>query len=168
MMFGAQLTPFWQERSPRERTVLLGGTGLLIALVAYGLLWRPMQQDLARMDDQLPRLRTQAAQLNYVGDEIARLRGKAPTGSLDSGQLASLIERSALSHGLKVTLTRKDKTGLRMSVTSERTPFSSWLSWVDEMHRAHRIVLVSGKIGSLDTPGWVRIEIELAPAVETK
>ncbi len=167
-MSRGDLQDFWQARSARERIVLVSGPALVVMLLGYVLLWRPMLQDSVRMEEQLPRLRAQAAQIGRAGDEIARLRGKAPAGSLDPAQLATLIERSAATHGLQGSISKADKNSPRVSAAFERVLFSAWVSWVDELHRNHRIVLVSSKLNALDVPGMIRAEAEFAPAAALK
>jgi general secretion pathway protein M len=155
---------FWLARSVRERVVLVGGLGFVIVLLGYMLLWRPMLQDIARLQEQLPRLRAEAAQIGRAGDEIARLRGKAPPGALNPAQLLPLMERSASNHGLQGNISKANQGSSRIGASFGRVAFSAWISWVDELHRNHRIVLVSSKLSALDAPGIVRAEAEFAPA----
>jgi len=163
-----QLATFWQARAVRERIVIVGGLGFVVVLLGYMLLWRPMLQDIARLQEQLPRLRAEAAQIGRAGDEIARLRIKAPPGALKPAQLPSLMERSAATHGLQGNISKANKERSKISALFERAPFSAWISWVDELHRNHRIVLVSSKLTALDAPGMVRAEAEFAPAAAIK
>ena len=159
-----QFADFWQARSARERIVLVGGLGFLIGLLTYMLLWRPMMQDVARLQEQLPRLRAEVAQISSAGDEIARLRAKAPHASLDKAQISALMERSAAAHGLQGSFVNADKERSTISASFARAPFNAWIGWVDELHRSYRIVLVSSKLSALEAPGLVRAEAEFAPA----
>lgn len=168
MTLRAGLQAFWQARSARERVVLAGGAGLILLITAYALLWRPLLIDLARMEEQLPRLRAQAAEVARAGDEITRLRAQAPAGALDPAQLASLIERTAATHGLQGRIAALDKSRSRVSVSLERASFDAWMNWVDELHRGHRVVLTSSKLSALDAPGIIRAEAEFALAAELK
>jgi len=158
------LATFWQARSARERSVLVGGFGLVVVLLGYMLLWRPMLQDIARLQEQLPRLRAEAAQIGRAGDEVARLRGKALPATQNQQQLLPLMERSAATHGLQGIFAQASNGPSRIRASFERAPFNAWISWVDELHRTHRIVLVSGKLSALDAPGIVRAQVEFAPA----
>lgn len=168
MTLRSSLQDFWQARSPRERRVLAGGFGLIVLVGAYALLWRPMLTDLARMEEQLPRLRAQAAQVARAGDEITRLRAQAPAGALDPAQLSALISRTAATHGLQGRVATLDKGRIRVSVSLDRAQFNAWMNWVDELHRGHRVVLASSKVSALDAPGIIRAEAEFALAAEIK
>lgn len=166
MSLGADLQQAWRTRSARERRILVAGLAVVLLLVTYGWLWRPMVADLARLQDQLPRLRAQAAQLDQAGDEIARLRARAPAGRIERAELGTLLTRSSAMHQIAGVALAPDADGARVKVTLERARFESWLAWIDELHRSHRIVLVSARLSALDAPGMVRIEAEFAPALE--
>jgi len=164
IVFRERLTDFWQARSTRERIVLTGGLGMVVMMLGYMLLWRPMLQDTARLQEQLPRLRAEAVQISRAGDEIARLRGKTPPVALHQAQLLPLMERSAATYGLQGNFAQASKGRANVLVSFERAAFNAWTSWVDELHRSHRIVLVSAKLSALDAPGMVRAQAEFAPA----
>jgi len=155
---------FWRERSAREQLVLGAGIAIVLALLGYGWLWQPMVADLDRLDEQLPRLRAQAEQMQRAGDEIARLRARPPGGAIDPSQLAALITRSAASHqltGLRIA-PETERRGIQVSM--DRARFNAWLAWIDELHRTHRLVVTNVRVHALDAPGMVRIEAEFAPA----
>lgn len=164
----AEAQRFWQARTARERLALILGLTLALALAGYGWLWRPMLADLARLTEQLPRLRAQAAQLQQAGDEIARLRAQAPGGALARDQLEALLARSAAAHQIAGLTLAVDPATQRVKLTLARTRFDAWLAWTDELHRSHRVVLASVRIAALDAPGMVRVEAEFALAAERK
>jgi len=168
MITRAGAVRFWRERSVREQTVLGAGIVVVLVLLGYGWLWRPMSADLARLDEQLPRLRAQAAQVREAGDEIARLRAKAPGGAIERSQLGALLTRSAASHEVSGLRLAPEAGERGAKVTIDRVRFNAWLAWVDELHRSHRLTLVAARVQAVDAPGMVRIDAEFAPATGTR
>jgi type II secretory pathway component PulM len=162
------LESFWQTRSKRERLALAAGSALVVLAACYAALWQPMSRDNARMDEQLPRLRAQVAQIARSGDEIERLRAKAPVGSTQPAEAASAAQRAAATFGLQGKIAATDQAGARIHASFERVTMNAWIGWIDELHRNHRLVLVKAKLSSADAPGWLRAEAELAPAAELK
>lgn len=158
------LRSFWQARSARERMVLAIGAVLVAVLASYGGLWRPLRADLERLADQLPRMRAQATQVKQAAEEIARLRGRAPAGAIERNQLAALLRRLAADHNLPTPALIADADTARVQATFERVGFDAWLAWIDELHRAHRVVVTSARVSALDRPGMVRAEVELTLA----
>ena len=154
---------FWQARSVRERRVLAGGIGLSAVLLVYATLWRPMVNDIAHIEEQLPRFRAEAAELAAAAEEHARLRAKAPANIVRPSDVESLLSRSAAGHGLEARVASSSGNE-RITVSVDRAPFESWIGWVDELHRTHRLVIAACRIGALDAPGWIRAEAQFAPA----
>lgn len=164
----AALRAFWRARSSREQHVLAGGLIALIALCAYGFLWRPMHADLARLGDELPRLRAQAMQTKLAAEEIARLRAKPPAGVINRTEVTPLVVRLASNHHLpKPSVNEEAGTG-RVTVVFDRVNVDQWMQWIDELHRVHRIALVRARLDALDAPGMARAESELGIAASAR
>lgn len=138
---------------------MMAGGAAVVALLFWGVLWRPLAKDNARLEEQLPRLRAQAARLARAGDEITRLRAQAPAAPTDMQQSRSILERSASVHGLTGGIFGNSPDGAhQISAQFKAASFSAWVAWVDELHRRHRVWLVSCRVIALDAPGMVRIE----------
>jgi general secretion pathway protein M len=170
MISRASLYQFWRARTHREQVTLLAGATALFLLTLWLLVWRPITQDNARLDEQLPRLRAQAAKVVRAGDDIERLRAQPSGGRLDVLQARSLLERSATAHGLSAGVIGKSSGDtVRIPVQFSAVSFAAWTGWVDELHRKHRLWLISCRIVALDTPGMVRIEAEFGgPAPDVR
>lgn len=157
---------FWGRRSARERRVLAFGAAAVALLAGYGWVWRPMAADLARMDEQLPRLRAQAAHIEQAAAQLATLRAKPPAGTVDAARMADVLGRAAADAGLANGKFAWDAGERRARASFERVGFDAWTAWVDGLHRTHRIVLAGARVQSLGTPGWVRVECEFVPAAD--
>lgn len=159
---------FWARRSARERRILAGGGILVALLLGYGWLWRPVQADLVRMEEQLPRLRAQAQQIEAIGTELAKLRTRPPAGVVAPSQLSPTLSRSAADAGLLHGSFIVEPGEQRVKARFDRVGFNAWAAWVDQLHRSHRLVLVAARIDALPAQGLVRIECEFSPAAETR
>ncbi len=164
----ARTARLWHSRSARERRVMTFGLVALLIMLGYAALWRPIARDQARLDEQLPRMRAEAAQLVQAAGEITRLRAQAPAGTLDRSQLAALLTRSAAARKLPGAVVSPAPDGQRMQVTFARVALADWIVWSDELHRAHRVALVATRIVALDAPGMVRIESEFVAATAAR
>lgn len=167
-MTTARSNRIWQSLGARERRVVAFGAIALVVMLGYAAAWRPIARDQARLDEQLPRLRAEAAQLRQAAGEIARLRAQAPSGTLDGSQLAALLARSAAARRLTGAVVTPAADGQRMQTTFARVALADWIAWADELHRTHRIAVVSTRIVALDAPGLVRIESEFAAATAAR
>lgn len=152
---------FWTARTTRERAVLISGTFALITFCVFELAWRPMLHDLERLDEQLPRLRAEVAQLRQAADELPGLKQKAIVRVVDPSKLRAILQRTAIDRGLNVSTMRE--VGSRIGVTIESASFASWTDWVDDLHRRHGIVVVSVRVVALDAPGMVKIDSTFGP-----
>lgn len=168
MRTSSMLSDFWSQRSERERRILVGGVVVVSLLAGYGWVWRPMSADIARMDEQIPRLRMQAQRIEQAGAELAKLRARPPAGIADSSQLSAMLSRSAADAGLANGSFVLDAAQRRARASFERVGFDAWAAWVDQLHRAHRLVLTAARIQSLAGPGMIRVECEFAPAAEAR
>lgn len=140
---------------------MIAGGIVLILFTLWVALWHPLANENMRLEEQLPRLRAQAAKMARAGDEIARLRAQASVSPTDMQQAATILERSAATYGLMSGIIGKSAdTGYRIPVQFNSASFAAWVAWVDELHRKHRFWLVSCRIVALDAPGMVRIEAE--------
>lgn len=168
MKVSESLAHWWSRRTHSERRTLAVGTLLLCALLLYGWAWRPMTADLERMDSQLPRLRAQAARMEQAGTELEKLRSRPPAGIVDASQMPALLERTAAAAGLANGSYAYDAGNRRTKVTFDRVGFPAWTAWIDQLHRTHRLVLVSVRIQPSSSPGDVRAECEFVSAAGDK
>jgi type II secretory pathway component PulM len=158
------LRDFWYARSSRERAALAAGAALILAMITYAFVVRPMRAELARLDDELPRLRAQAMQTRLAAEEITRLRAKPPAGAIERAQLKPLMARLAGTYNLPAPVIVDEPNSTPVKAMFERVNVDQWLQWIDELHRGHRIVLVRARVDALDAPGIARAEAEFVLA----
>lgn len=168
MSTAASLARLWHARSLRERRIVGGGAIVLVLLLAYGWLWRPLSADLARMEDQLPRLRSKAQQIEQASAEIEKLRSRPPTGTTGPNQMPAVVARSAADSGLAGGSFTFDAANRRAKASFDRIGFDAWAAWVDQLHRTHRLVLTAARVEAVAGPGWVRVECEFTSATDTR
>jgi type II secretory pathway component PulM len=152
---------FWYSRTDREQIALTVGATALCLFAFWNALWRPITQENAHLEVQLPRLRAQAVKLEKSGDEIAKLRAQISGTPLDMRQASAILQRSAVAFGLSDGVIGKSTDGISpVPVQFASTSFATWIAWVDNLHRTHKLWLVSCRITALDASGLVRVEAE--------
>lgn len=130
-----QLYGRWRTLQPRERVVLAGGGTLALIMLGYALFWAPLQRDLSRLREAVPRERAQLMQMRVQVREIAALRAQAPVAG-NSSNLLTTLERSAQEHKLRQFITRMEPdavNGVRVSL--DAVAFSALLEWLADLQR---------------------------------
>ncbi|HCN91475.1 MAG TPA: general secretion pathway protein GspM, partial [Oxalobacteraceae bacterium] len=66
---------FWLERNARERTILTAGAALIMLGLVYAVFFGPALNGRVQLQKSLPSLRQQAADMQAMAREAARLAG---------------------------------------------------------------------------------------------
>lgn len=121
----------WGRRSRRERQLLLGLAGLVLAVVGYTSIWQPARQRL----DIAERQYRQQAELN------ARIQHTEPTSDTNAATspLSVRVNDSATVAGLEITELDIDGDSLRLAVSGDANQLLDWL----DQHERDGVVLQS-------------------------
>lgn len=163
MSMGAALAAFWEDRSARERAVLLAAACLALVAALYVLLWEPGLAARRSLAATLPRLRAELEDMRAQRDEIAALRKELGAGSR-RGELQNLLRASTARTSFAKALERIDALA-NGSVLVQAAPvgFDAWLEWVESLQRELGVRLEACRIVALEQPGLVRVEARFAP-----
>ncbi len=127
---------WWRGLAPRERLALALGGAAALLLLAWGLLWAPLQERAARLREQVARQEAEVAWMRRAAAEAARLRAAAPR-TRPSGSLLGLVDRTARAAGLGQALARVQPQGeARVRVRLEGAPFDGLARWLGELAAA--------------------------------
>lgn len=155
------LKQFWAERAPRERSVLLIGGILLLAVIAYLVAVEPAWTGIARLEKSLPQQRANAAELEALLAEVKALKARPAVATMSATDARSALEGSLAKAGLKATRIVPLSDG-DIQLTFADVPVSKWAPWLAGIERElgarATAVTVTGREAA---PGNVDVELAL-------
>jgi len=127
---------WWQAREARERRVLQLGLALILASLAWLLLWQPLEQ--ARQA-ALARVATQRDTLTWMRGaatqvQVLRSAGTATATAAPAASLLGAVEQTAKGSAVAAALRQLDPEGddgLRVSL--EAVSFDNLITWLGRL-----------------------------------
>lgn len=150
-----QIVTAWQSSTLRERRVLLIGAALLMALLSWWLIDLSISAR-KKIQQQLPVLRAQSAQMQALAKEISALPASAPAALPLSQQE---LERWLTDSGLKaqqITVAENIVT-LNLSDAS----FSALTEWLQKMQREQRLFVTEVNVTARERLDRVDVTLSL-------
>jgi len=155
-----RLLSFWNERAPREKTVLaLLGAVVGLAIVYLALI-EPAVTGIQRLERGLPQTRTQAAQLDALLGEVKTLKARPQVATVSPAEARGAIDKSLAAAGLKAARIVPLSDG-DLQITLSNVPFASWVVWLAGIERELGARAISVTANSAGTPGQVDVELAL-------
>jgi general secretion pathway protein M len=155
------LKQFWAERAPRERSILMVGGILLLAVIAYLILVEPAWTGIARLERSLPQQRANAAELEALLAEVKSLKARPAVATMSATDARGALEGSLSKAGLKATRIVPLSDG-DIQLTFSDVPVSKWAPWLASIERElgarSTAVTVTGRDAA---PGNVDVELAL-------
>ncbi|MFZ5524475.1 MAG: type II secretion system protein GspM [Pseudomonadota bacterium] len=150
---------FWAVRGTRERALLSAGAMALVLGLIYLLLIAPALTGRERMNNDLPNLRQQVAQLQALSKQAATLSEKPATATaITRGSIEDALARNGMKpQSLQLT---GDYTEVRLAAVS----FAGTLAWLDDMQRTALLYVVDANIVALNQPDLVDATFTLRQA----
>ena len=145
------INDYLQQRTPRERLLLMVMAGLLAVLLLYSLIIEPFMQSREELKDLVSRNRDTYNSIRNAAAEARILRGGGATGTniprRGAQGLVGQIEQSARQKGLADTLKRIQPTGKSdIGIWFEKSRFETLLAWLAEMEHQHGLQVKSLEI----------------------
>ena len=154
----------WRQLAPRERRLILAGTGLLLATLIYLYLLEPMVTARERLTETLPGLRAQVVAMRLQAAEVERLRA-SPVPALPPGGVRAAIEASARAYGLTGRLKRLREGGRRLAQADfEAVAFDLWVRWVAQLQTQYGVRLESCRVQGRRENGTVDVSAVFSAA----
>ncbi len=148
------LLPLWRGRSLRERAVLAALAALLLVLAGYGLLWQPAAANSARLQQELPQLRTELARMQAMAAELAASRSRTKAVVPEGAGLQAALQQSLRDQGLSGQKLALRADG-RITLEWHDAPFSSMADWLDQARQKWRVRVVEAHVERTLHPGDV-------------
>ena len=147
------LMTLWQQRTRRERHLLLGmGVMLIIGLVYYAL-WQPWQsretqwrQTLTREQASLQWMRQQTPLLQQLRQQKSPAAPQEPT---------TVIMREAARHGIAIV--RLQPQGARLGISVQPADFQALMAWLDALGQVGMTTVTLTVAAVAQQPGRVTV-----------
>jgi general secretion pathway protein M len=153
---------FWDQRTEREKTLLVWGGGVLGVLIAWSVLWAPAQEGRGRLRESLPSLQRQLAQMTAESNEArplaAAVQGVAPTGAA----LKDALTASLGDHGLAAT--QVQVIGNAVQIQMKNASFPAWTNWVNDARKQFKVQVAEAHVSALKEDGQVDLTASLQPS----
>ena len=147
---------FWNERTPRERSILIVGGLLLLLLLVWFVLVDPALDGRARWQKDLPALRADYAQMQSLAQQASSV--PAATGAAKPAYRAT-IERSLNDAGLKPQSLNVGDELVRARFTD--VSFSALTDWLQRAQRDSRLVVSEASVNARERIDRVDASVSL-------
>ena len=154
------LLPLWRERSLRERAVLAALAALVLALLGYALLWQPATDNVGRLQQELPLMRSEWARMQAMAAELAASRSRTATVVPTGADLQAALQQSLQEMGLSAQKLTARADG-RITLEWHDAPFSRMADWLDQARQKWRVRVVEGHVERTPHPGDVNARLVL-------
>ncbi len=154
------LIPLWRERTLRERAVLGALAALILALVGYGLFWQPASDNIGRLQQELPLMRSELARMQAMAAELAASRSHTAAAVPAGTDLPAALQRSLQEMGLSAQKLTTRPDG-RIVLEWRDAPFSRMADWLDQARQKWRVRVVEGHMERALHPGDINAHLVL-------
>jgi general secretion pathway protein M len=156
----ARLREWWTGLARRERTAVAVATTLVAVAALYLLAIEPAWRTRARLAAELPRLRSQAADMQALALEAKKLRTRALSVDTPAQARAALAKLAAEKNLPSPTLQEADEQ--RILVTLRRADAASSLAWLKEASSELPLRISAARVVRT-APGIVDADVTLTP-----
>jgi len=146
----------WQQRSPRERVLLVLAAIAVAGAAGHALLYRPLVLDLHDSEHAAARARADVAVARQLADEVAGLAREPRTAPTADPRAAA--SRVAAATGLKDALTAIDVREGSVRVTFADVGLDAFAAFVEAAGREELLFPSEMLLAARVTPGRVRAE----------
>jgi type II secretory pathway component PulM len=151
---------WWIGLSRRERIAVVSAAVLIALTIAFLGGIEPAWRTRARLANDLPRLRAEAAELDQLAAQAKML--KLRTRTLESPeQTRAALTRLLSEKNVSGAQMRDD--GERFVVSAKRIDAASWLAWLKDASNELPLRIAAARMTRVAT-GLVDAEVTLAPA----
>ena len=146
--------------SPRERTLVIGGSVLALILVVLAIVL-PLQSRVSATAERVQQKRNDLVWLRQVGPQLASLQTTRPRGTLTES-LAALVDRTAREAGFSKNLAGTQASGDGgLNVRLDKMAFDAMVNWLSQLHERYGVSVDSASVDSAGAPGTISATLVL-------
>jgi len=148
----------WAALSVSEQRMIRLGAAIVLPVLFYLLLWQPAHSGVDRLQQSVPQLRAQLAQMQAQAVEVQTLRHGARPAVLEGDALRRIVQGAVEAAGWgapTVLVELADKNEIR--VNAEGVAFARWVALLRELENTHHIRVSALTISASSAPGMVKV-----------
>ena len=155
---------WFQRLQKREQNMLIVMSAIVLLTLFYLLVWEPVFKGAQLEHEKLQSQRKILSWMQNAENEVSQLRS---SGNLISPQFANqsintLIERSAISAGIRSAINKLDSDGTEaMKVQLKSVEFDRLAQWLGKLQSDYGITPKHVTINRLEKPGMVSSRLTL-------
>ncbi len=157
------LKDWYEHLNHRERTLLWLATAIVIALIFYQFVLRPLDKHTEHLEASLVQQQTLLQWMQTRSTEVKALRARMQHGGeFTRGNLSLTKAVGDTASERKLTLSRvQPKDDNRLQVWLDNANFDQLLYWMMQLQRSHGIVVERVAISQGEQRGYVKVSMEL-------
>lgn len=158
------IAAWWRSLPQRDRRALGIGAVVVVALLGWVLLWRPLSH---QREELHARVRAQVADLNWMRQALGRAHAERERRShgqvsRQGKSLLALADASARGAGLGTAMKRVEPGGNgSIRVTFQAAGFDALADWLDGLARDYGVQVTDLSANKVDGVGRVDAQVTL-------
>ncbi|HTD02352.1 type II secretion system protein GspM [Undibacterium sp.] len=148
---------YWQQRDLRERRLLIAAFLAVAAAIIYSVLIDPALSGRADLQEEIPQLRQQAAEMAVLSKQSAQLN-TAMAENIPA-ITRETVEASLVRWAVKPQALTVSDDVVRLQLPS--IAYSSLMEWLLEMQKSARLTVDEARVTALPEPGMVGATLTL-------
>lgn len=146
----------------RERFLVVAGTVLLLVLILYVMVWRPLGDRVERLEVRVAEETALVQWMQAAAAEAQRLRASGADTRGTRQSLLSLTDGSAREAGLGGAIRRIEPEGAdRVRIVLEQAGFDTMTAWLERIVARHAVAIETATIERRAEPGTVNASLVL-------
>jgi len=155
---------YLKQLNERERLLLLIAGPLLVILVLYGLVWRPISGHVDMLQQRVIGQRDTLQYMHTAAQRVKELRQQQ--SSVNRGgnnqSLLALVDRTVKQAGLTRELKRVEPDGSnKVKVRLEGAGFDAMIGWLESLQLRYGVRIDNISVDAQDSPGSVNVRLTL-------
>jgi type II secretory pathway component PulM len=156
----APVTRWWSSKSSTEQRVVAGLALVVLAALAWWVVWQPVTRDIAVLRAANARGSVALADARQMTDEMAGLARAAAVGGDADPRMD--LERVLVAQSLRPAVTQLDWKDARARLVFSAVGYDALVAGLEALQRDARLRVVEGTLTARVDPGTVRAELVLA------
>ena len=158
-----RLLQWWYERSQREQVLIGVGGFLIIILLVYILVWKPLTSNITTMRQTIQDQTALLSWLDTASSKIQQYESAGYTKRQASNQpLLVLTEQTLMQNKLSQYVTNtQQKSDNEIIITLKNIPFDRAVDWLEMLWKRDNVVVSNMNANKTKTMGLVNLTVTL-------